>query len=314
MNNEIIKFVNGDLQLDVTVSQDNETVWLNRNQLAQLFDRDIKTIGKHINNALKEELDNSTVAKFATVQTEGNREIQRLIEYYNLDMIISVGYRVKSQNGVIFRKWATSILKDYMMKGYAINKKRLEILNKTIAIQSKMLASALDIEEKEVLNVIDAYSNALSLLDDYDHGCISKPKGNDSIYRLTYEECRVLIDSMKYNGFSDVFGVEKEPGKLNGIIAAVYQNVFGQEMYPSVEEKAANLLYFLVKDHPFADGCKRIGASIFLKFLNENKHLIIDGKQIISNSALVAITLMIAESRPEEKETMVKLVMNFLES
>ena len=314
MNNEIIKFVNGDLQLDVTVSQDNETVWLNRNQLAQLFDRDVKTIGKHINNALKEELDNSTVAKFATVQTEGNREIQRSIEYYNLDMIISVGYRVKSQNGVIFRKWATSILKDYMMKGYAINKKRLEILNKTIAIQSKMLASALDIEEKEVLNVIDAYSNALSLLDDYDHGCISKPKGNDSIYRLTYEECRALIDSMKYNGFSDVFGVEKEPGKLNGIIAAVYQNVFGQEMYPSVEEKAANLLYFLVKDHPFADGCKRIGASIFLKFLNENRHLIIDEKQIISNSALVAITLMIAESRPEEKETMVKLVMNFLES
>ena len=154
MNNKIIKFVNGDLQLDVTVSPDNETVWLNRNQLAQLFDRDVKTIGKHINNALKEELDNSTVAKFATVQTEGNREIQRSIEYYNLDMIISVGYQVKSQNGVIFRKWATSILKDYMMKGYAINKKRLEILNKTIAIQSKMLASAFDIEEKETKNNI----------------------------------------------------------------------------------------------------------------------------------------------------------------
>ena len=143
MNNEIIKFVNGDLQLDVTVSQDNETVWLNRNQLAQLFDRDVKTIGKHINNALKEELDNSTVAKFATVQTEGNREIQRSIEYYNLDMIISVGYRVKSQNGVIFRKWATSILKDYMMKGYAINEKRIEVLNKTVSIQSRMLASTL---------------------------------------------------------------------------------------------------------------------------------------------------------------------------
>ena len=154
MNNKIIKFVNGDLQLDVTVSPDNETVWLNRNQLAQLFDRVVKTIGKHINNALKEELDDSTVTKFATVQTEGNREIQRSIEYYNLDMIISVGYQVKSQNGVIFRKWATSILKDYMMKGYAINKKRLEILNKTIAIQSKMLASAFDIEEKETKNNI----------------------------------------------------------------------------------------------------------------------------------------------------------------
>ena len=314
MNNKIIKFMNGDLQIDVTVSPNEETVWLNRNQLATLFDRDVKTIGKHINNALKEELDSSTVAKFATVQKEGSRNITREIDYYNLDMIISVGYRVKSQNGVIFRKWATSILHDFMIKGYAVNQKRLDVLNKTIAIQSRMLASALSIEEKEVLNVIEAYSNALTLLDDYDHGTIPKPDGIASIYRLTYEECRELIDSMKYGNFSDVFGVEKELGKLNGIIAAVYQNVFGTELYPSIEEKTANLLYFLIKDHPFVDGCKRIGASIFLEFLNKNKHLIIDGKQIISDSALVAITLMIAESRPEEKETMVNLVMNFLKS
>lgn len=259
----------------------------------------------------------AVVAKFATTTQHGaikGKTQTHMVEYYNLDMIISVGYRVKSKNGIIFRKWATSILKDYMIKGYTVNEKRLEVLNKTIAIQTKMLASALDIEEKEVLNVIEAYSNALSLLDDYDHGCISKPKGKHSIYRLTNEECKTLIDSMKYSGFSDVFGVEKEAGKLNGIIAAVYQNVFGQEMYPSIEEKAANLLYFLIKDHPFVDGCKRIGASIFLEFLNKNQHLIINGSQIISNSALVAITLMIAESRPEEKETMVKLVMNFLKS
>ena len=312
MNNKIIKFMNGDLQIDVTVSPNEETVWLNRNQLATLFDRDVKTIGKHINNALKEELDSSTVAKFATVQKEGSRNITREIDYYNLDMIISVGYRVKSQNGVIFRKWATSILHDFMIKGYAMNKKRLDVLNKTIAIQSRMLASTLNIEEKEVLNVIEAYSNALTLLDDYDHGTIPKPDGIASIYRLTYEECRELIDSMKYGNDSDVFGVEKEVGKLNGIIAAVYQNVFETELYPSIEEKAANLLYFLIKDHPFVDGCKRIGAAIFLEFLNKNKHLIINGKQIISDSALVAITLMIAQSRPEEKETMVKLVMNFL--
>ena len=314
MNNKIIKFMNGDLQIDVTVSPNEETVWLNRNQLATLFDRDVKTIGKHINNALKEELDSSTVAKFATVQKEGSRNITREIDYYNLDMIISVGYRVKSQNGVIFRKWATSILHDFMIKGYAVNQKRLDVLNKTVAIQSRMLASALNIEEKEVLNVIEAYSNALTLLDDYDHGTIPKPDGIASVYQLTYEECREMIDSMKYGNYSDVFGVEKELGKLNGIIAAVYQNVFGTELYPSIEEKAANLLYFLIKDHPFVDGCKRIGASIFLKFLNKNKHHIIDGKQIISDSALVAITLMIAESRPEEKETMVNLVMNFLKS
>ncbi len=314
--NEIIKFVNGDLQLDVTVSPDSETVWLNRNQLAQLFDRDAKTIGKHIKNALKEELSNEeVVAKFATTTVHGaikGKTQTHMVEYYNLDMIISIGYRVKSQNGVIFRKWATSILKDYMVKGYALNQKRLEVLNQTIAIQSRMLASSLNIEEKEVFSVIEAYSKALSLLDDYDHNTVLKPKGKVSIYRLSYEECRSLIDSMKYSGLSDVFGVEKESGKLNGIIAAVYQNVFGQEIYPSIEEKAANLLYFLIKDHPFVDGCKRIGATIFLEFLNKNQHLFVNDKQILSDSALVAITLMIAESRPEEKETMVKLVMNFL--
>ncbi|WP_278906923.1 RhuM family protein [Faecalitalea cylindroides] len=315
MANDIVIFKNGELELQVNVSPDLETVWLNRDQMSDLFDRDIKTIGKHISNIFKEgELDKEVVvAKFATTTKHGaikGKTQTKNVEFYNLDVIISVGYRVKSQRGIAFRKWATSILKDYMIKGYAVNEKRLEILNKTIDIQTKMLASTLELDESEVLNVIEAYQNALSLLDDYDHGSLSKPKGTDSIYRLTYEECRKLIDKMKFE--SAVFGVEKEEGKLNGILAAVYQNVFGQELYPSIEEKAANLLYFLIKDHPFADGCKRIGATIFLEFLNKNHHLIIDGKQVISDSALVAITLMIAESRPEEKETMVKLVMNFL--
>lgn len=315
MANDIVIFKNGELELQVNVSPDLETVWLNRDQMSDLFDRDIKTIGKHISNIFKEgELDKEVVvAKFATTTKHGaikGKTQTKNVEFYNLDVIISVGYRVKSQRGIAFRKWATSILKDYMIKGYAVNEKRLEILNKTIDIQTKMLASTLELDESEVLNVIEAYQNALSLLDDYDHGSLSKPKGTDSIYRLTYEECRELIDKMKFE--SAVFGVEKEEGKLNGILAAVYQNVFGQELYPSIEEKAANLLYFLIKDHPFADGCKRIGATIFLEFLNKNHHLIIDGKQVISDSALVAITLMIAESRPEEKETMVKLVMNFL--
>ena len=315
MANDIVIFKNGELELQVNVSPDLETVWLNRDQMSDLFDRDIKTIGKHISNIFKEgELDKEVVvAKFATTTKHGaikGKTQTKNVEFYNLDVIISVGYRVKSQRGIAFRKWATSILKDYMIKGYAVNEKRLEILNKTIDIQTKMLASTLELDESEVLNVIEAYQNALSLLDDYDHGSLSKPKGTDSIYRLTYEECRKLINKMKFE--SAVFGVEKEEGKLNGILAAVYQNVFGQELYPSIEEKAANLLYFLIKDHPFADGCKRIGATIFLEFLNKNHHLIIDGKQVISDSALVAITLMIAESRPEEKETMVKLVMNFL--
>lgn len=320
MNNEIIKFNNGNLELDVTVTPDKDTVRLTVDQLCTLFNKNKSTISRHIKNIFNEgELDEiSSVAKNATQlkrydpRTGKDRISNVEINYYNLDVIISVGYRVKSQNGIIFRKWATSILKDYMIKGFAVNEKRLEALDKTIQIQSRMLASALNIEEKEVLNVIEAYSNALTLLDDYDHGTIPKPDGIASIYCLSYEECRSLIDSMKYGNFSSVFGVEKELGKLNGIIAAVYQNVFGTELYPSIEEKAANLLYFLIKDHPFVDGCKRIGASIFLEFLNKNKHLIIDVKQIISDSALVAITLMIAQSRPEEKETMVNLVMNFL--
>ena len=306
MENEIVKFVNGNLELEVNVSPEKETVWLSANQMSLLFDRDEKTIRKHINNVFKDE----EVDKNINTQKMRVVNIKQLVPFYSLDVVISVGYRVKSKNGVEFRKWATSILKDYMIKGYSINQKRLDALNKTIEIQSRMLASSLDIDAKEVLSVIDSYSNALSLLDDYDHGTLSKPKGKNSIYELTYKECKDLIDSMKFN--SSVFGIEKEKGKLEGILAAIYQNVFGEELYPSIEEKAANLLYFIIKDHPFADGCKRIGASLFLEFLNKNKHLIIDGKQIISNSALVAITLMIAESRPEEKETMVRLVMNFL--
>lgn len=312
MANDVVIFKNGELELEVTVSENRENVWLSQDQMATLFDVDRSRVTRHIKNIYDDnELDeNSTCAENALVQTEGKRKVKRTIKIYNLDMILAVGYRVKSPNGIIFRKWATSILKDYMIKGYTINQKRLDALHKTVEIQTRILASTLELDEKEVLNVIETYANALSLLDDYDHGLLSKPEGTNSIYRLSYQECRELIDKMKFD--SDVFGIEKEEGKLNGILAAVYQNVFGQELYPSIEEKAANLLYFLIKDHPFADGCKRIGATIFLEFLNKNNHLIIEGTPIISNSALVAMTLMIAESRPEEKETMISLVMNFL--
>lgn len=311
MNNDIVIFKNGELELEVSVSKDRETVWLSQKQMSQLFKVSTDNVGLHIKNILDEqELDSSTAEESSVVQKEGNRFVKRKIKVYNLDMILAVGYRVKSPNGIVFRKWATSILKDYMLKGYAINQKRVEALDRTVKIQSRIIASTLELDEKEVLNVVEAYADALSMLDDYDHGCLTKPDGKDTVYRLSYEECRNLIDSMRFK--SDVFGVEKETGKLEGILAAVYQNVFGKEVYPSIEEKAANLLYFLIKDHPFADGCKRIGATIFLEFLNKNNHLFIDHRQIVSNSALVAITLMIAESGPEEKETMVKLVMNFL--
>lgn len=308
MSNEVVIFKNGELELEVNITPEKETVWLTQDQMSSLFDTARSSIAYHINNIFKE----GELVKETSVEIfdRSQRKASRPPMYYNLDVIISVGYRVKSQRGIAFRKWATSILKDYMIKGYTINQKRLDALHKTVEIQTRILASTLELDEKEVLNVIETYANALSLLDDYDHGLLSKPEGTDFIYRLSYQECRELIDKMKFD--SDVFGIEKEEGKLNGILAAVYQNVFDQELYPSIEEKAANLLYFLIKDHPFADGCKRIGATIFLEFLNKNNHLIIEGTPIISNSALVAITLMIAESRPEEKETMISLVMNFL--
>ena len=314
MKNEIVLFTDGNLNIEVQVSPEQETVWLTRNQIAELFDRDVKTIGKHINNALKEELvRDEVVAKFATTTKHGAIEDKtqtHMTEYYSLDMIISFGYRVKSKRGIAFRRWANNVLKDYMMKGYSLNEKRLEALNKAVEIQSRMISSLIETSQDEVYEVVKKYTDALTLLDEYDHQCLKRPEGNETLYYLSYEECRGLIDSMAFD--SDVFGVEKEKGKVEGILAAVYQNVFGVEVYPSIEEKAANLLYFLIKDHPFADGCKRIGATIFLEFLNKNNSLFKEGNQIISNSALVAITLMVAESRPEEKEIMVTLIMNFL--
>lgn len=208
---------------------------------------------------------------------------------------------------------ANQILKQYLIKGYAVNQKKLDNLGKVIDIQNRMLAYSLDIDKEELTKVIDGYTRALDLLDSYDHQTLTKPKGSQSDYVMTYQEARDIIDSMKFNEMSNVFGVEKEQGKLNGIIAQVYQNVFGQELYPSIEEKAAHLLYFLVKDHPFADGCKRIAATLFINFLYKSGHLYRNNKQIISNEALVAITILAAESNPDEMEIIVKLITNLLQ-
>ena len=227
-------------------------------------------------------------------------------------MIISIGYRVKSNRGVEFRKWANSVLKQYIIQGYAINEKRLAALQRTVDIQTKMLASTLEVDEAELLKAVNLYTNALMLLDQYDHQSLKKPTGNKPIYRITYEDCRNMVNAMEDSFHSDVFGVEKEKGKVEGILAAVYQSAFGEDAYPSLEEKAANLLYFMIKDHPYADGCKRIAASLFLEFLVRNNVLYEKGQKRISDGALVAITLMIAESDPKEKDIMVNLVMNLL--
>ena len=310
---DLVKFVDNDFELEVRTDKENDTVWLTQKEMALLFDVSSDNIGLHISNILKEnELDDSTTEFSSVVQLEGKRKVKRKLKIYNLDMIISVGYRVKSQRGILFRKWANKILKEYLLQGYSINQKRLLALNKTIEIQSRMLASSLNIDQEALVSVIEEYTNALDLLDDYDHQCLNKPKGTQTIYELTYQDCRTLIDSMKFKDTSTIFGLEKEEGKLNGILAAVYQNVFDQEVYPSLEEKAAHLLYFLVKDHPFADGCKRIAATIFLEFLNRNHALVKNGKIVIANDTLVAITILTAESKPEEMDIIINLIMNLL--
>ena len=263
--NGIVLFETEDKEITLNVKVDQDTVWLNRNQMADLFGRDVKTIGKHINNAVREELsDQVVVAKFATTTQHGAIEGKtqtHMTEYYNLDVIISVGYRVKSQRGIEFRRWANKVLKDYIIKGYAINDKRLEALQKTVEIQAKMLATAIEGDSDEVLRAVNLYTQALTLLDKYDHQSLEKPEGNQPIYRITYTDCRAMVDRMEDSFKSDVFGVEKEPGKIEGILAAVYQDVFGGEVYPSLEEKAANLLYFIKwerKTHyPWVVGYKR---------------------------------------------------------
>lgn len=307
MNNEIVIFTDGDLNIEVQINPEEETVWLTQKQMGELFGVKQATLSEHINNIIKSgELDETSIG-FSDKSTGGRRP-----KIYNLDMILSVGYRVNSKRGIAFRKWANNVLKQYIMKGYAINEKRLQALEKTVDIQSRMLADALDIQETDVLRAVKEYTDALLLLDQYDHQKLCKPAGNKPIYRITYEECVQMVGKMRDSFNTDVFGIEKENGKVAGIIAAVYQSAFGQDAYPSVEEKAANLLYFMIKDHPYADGCKRIAASLFLEFLDKNNALFQEGSKRLSEGTLVAITLMIAESNPDEKDVMVKLVMNLL--
>lgn len=312
MKNEIIIFEDQDVKLEVNMK--DETVWLNANQMAELFDRDVKTIHKHINNALKEELDDTTVAKFATVQKEGNRNVSRNLDYYNLDMIISVGYRVKSKNGIIFRKWANKVLKDYLLKGYAINQKRLEYLEKTVKLIN--IAGRIDHklngeEAQEIIKVINNYSTALNLLDDYDHRTLSKPIGTSSNDKITYDNCKNIIDLLKFNNDSELFALERNEG-LKAIIGAIYQSFDGKDVYPTIEEKAANFLYLITKNHTFIDGNKRIAATLFIYFLEFYNILFKDNRRIIDNNTLVALTILIAQSNPKEKNILVDLVMNFL--
>lgn len=308
MDSNIVIFESEDKSVCISVQMTDDTVWLNRNQLAELFGRDVKTIGKHINNTLKEELsgDDSVVAKFATTAADGKTY---QTEYYNLDVIISVGYRVKSKRGIEFRKWANRVLKDYIIKGYAVNNNRINQIGEVIRIMKRTQEQ---LDSKQVLSVIERYTTALDLLDSYDHQNMTRPKGSEAVYVLTYEECRKLIDSMRFGDESDVFGNEKDDS-FKGSIGNIYQSFGGIDVYPTLEEKAANLLYFVTKNHSFSDGNKRIAAAVFLYFLDRNGVLFADGEKIIDDYTLVALTIMIAESRPDEKEMMISVIMNCID-
>lgn len=317
MKNEIILFENQNVKLEVNMK--DETVWLSLEQLATLFDRDRTVIKRHINNIFKEEeLDaNEVCAKFAHTTAHGalaSKTQTREIDYYNLDVIISVGYRVKSQNGIIFRKWASKILKDYMLQGYAVNQKRLEYLEKTVKlidIANRIDENLNNSDAQEILKVIGNYSKALDLLDDYDHRTLLKPKGNNSKNQIKYEDCLDVINKLRFNQESSLFAIERNNG-LEAIINNIYQTFDNKDVYKSIEEKASNFLYMIVKNHVFIDGNKRIAATLFIYFLNYYDILYKDNKQVIDNNTLTALTLLIAESNPKEKEVIIDLVMNFL--
>lgn len=312
----------GNTQFEVKLEKD--TVWLNREQIARLYGRDYKTIAKHINNALKEELDGEpVVAKFATPKKYGRKEglyQMQSIEYYNLDMIISVGYRVKSRNGIAFRKWANNILKQYLIKGYAIDSRRLDHyddLKNVVRLMSRALTLQDKVPEEEysgLFNVISDYVYALDTLDRYDYQSLEINKTTvGGTFRATYENAMEAINALRDKfGASQWFANEKDDS-FKSSVGQIYQTFGGEDLYPSVEEKAAILLYLVVKNHSFSDGNKRIAAMLFLWFLDKNGILYsADGSKRIADNTLVALTLMIAESRTEEKDVMVKVIVNLI--
>ena len=300
--NEIVLFETEDRSVTLPVAVQNETVWLTQAQMMTLFERDQSVISRHINNVFKEE----EVEKISNMQFLHIPNSDKPIAVYSLDVIISVGYRVKSKRGVEFRKWANSVLKQYILQGYAVNNNRINQLGEVIRIMKRTENS---LDSKQVLSVIERYSTALDLLDSYDHQTMQRPKGNDAIYILTYEECKQVIAAMRFGSESELFGREKDDS-FAGSIGNIYQSFAGADVYPSLEEKAANLLYFVTKNHSFFDGNKRIAATMFLYFLDKNGVLFMEDKKLIDDHTLVALTIMIAESRPEEKEMMISVIMN----
>lgn len=324
-DSNIIIFTTKDGNTEIQVRFENETVWINQYQLEELFQTDRTSISKHISNIYKtKELDkSSTCAKIAQVQKEGNRTIKRNIDSYNLDLIIAVGYRVNSKRGTEFRVWANKILKEYLIKGFVINEKRLAQQNEQLKELQKTVKILGDVVNKKTLSndesigllkIISDYSHALDILDQYDYQTLEiRNTSGKETYQLSYEEAISQINLVRKTfGNSDLFGHEKDKS-FRSSVATIYQTFNGVDLYPSIEEKAANLLYLITKNHSFTDGNKRIAAFLFLYFLEKNGILFDEnGNKRIKDSALVALTLMIAVSKTEEKETLIKVVVNLI--
>ena len=315
-NNELITFENGELKLEVKVSHDDNTVWLTLDQMSELFDKNKSTISRHISNIFKEgELDEiSSVAKIATQlkrydpRTKKDRIANVIVNYYNLDVIISVGYRVKSKNSILFRKWANNILGEYLLKGYVINDRHFQ----DIEYVTKMLDQYKEAGGKlpssdAMLEFLKAYQRGFKILDDYDHHTLEVPEGQKDVYVIQYDECIKLIHNTMFANQGDQFAIERDDS-FKSSISTIYQSFGGNHLYPTLEDKASALLYFIVKNHSFIDGNKRIGATIFLYFLEKNNALYKNGKERINNDALATLTILVATSRPEDKDIMMQLI------
>ena len=312
---EIYKSTDG---TEIKVQLTNDTVWLNRQQLSILFDRDIKTIGKHINNVFSEGelIKDSVVAKFATTANDGKTY---QVDYYNLDAIISVGYRVNSKRGTQFRQWATQRLKDYLVKGYAINQKRLDELQKVVNIIQQSGAENLNlVEAKGLLDILGNYTQSFILLNQFDSGDLKIDGLNENVtYEIKYAEALAAIEELKKQLMqkkeaSALFGNQKDES-FGGVLKSITQTFGGEYLYKTIEEQAAHLLYFVIKNHPFSDGNKRIGAFLFVWFLEKNKHRFKkSGELKINDNALTAIALLVAQSNPNDKELVIALVINLI--
>lgn len=320
---EIFRLPNG--KTEIAVRLENETVWLSQKQMSELFDKDADTIGLHLKNIFSSnELDEeSTTEDFSVVQIEGQRKVTRKIKHYNLDAIISVGYRVNSSRGIQFRKWASNILKEYLIQGYSINERllkqkveQLQELQKSVKILGNIIQqkALTDEESSGLLQIISNYAYALDILDQYDYQTLAiESTSGREIYQVSYSEAIAQIQLVKEKyGNSDLFGKEKDESFMSSI-STIYQTFEGCDLYPSIEEKAANLLYLVTKNHSFIDGNKRIAAFLFLYFMEKN-HILYDenGRKRIADNALVALTLMIAVSNTEEKDTITKVIVSLI--